>query len=280
MIMEVVNSHSQSIAYWTCILCMLLSGYLAEKSTHLRRIFTAAVLLAVNWAVLSVYYLPMIGSKADQMLVGVKSMMTVFSAYLLILVGMLLAGEGEYTRVAKTQREAIIARLNRRAVRALGLMVAPYTLAEVLKAISRKGLIEFSTISPIDYDGWLWVTIIAALSIFGYWWIWKGISALDISDRPAVRIMRFSLKVVLILYSLSEAAFVIRQWIQELEGGSMEMPGEFQLLFSVMKFSLTILLVGLLIPRHGKESPVHYEPAFQVSKLTGGVRRRQLRDIS
>lgn len=181
------DHHAETIAFATTLACVAASGQAALKVPHrTARIFGALALFTLNWAILSLFYLP--GPPQNEALAA-------FSGYLLIHVGVMLVRAhvdqtGDEARERATWVDALPLQLLRSTVVGFGGYV-------LLRWILHKEY-GFGTLALA-----LWGS---ALTIMGYVSLWVGIAYLyrGAAGRRAITAWMAAL---LFVYSGCEVAY-------------------------------------------------------------------------
>ena len=180
--------HAETVAFAATLFCVWLSAFWSFRiPRQTPGLFLALVLIAMNWCLLVIYYLP--GPPQNEILSG-------YSGLLLIYAGVLLYREGAYPREPGSKnvdwRDKVPLFLLRTTVGALGIHLI------ALRMLHRDQ--GFGTLAQA-----VWGTV---LTVLGYAAVWKGVDTLYRSS-PMRRRASAGLGALLLAYSLCEISYAV-----------------------------------------------------------------------
>lgn len=180
--------NGETVAFAATLFCVWLSAFWAFRiPRQTPRMFLALVMVAMNWCLLVLYYLP--GPPQDEILSG-------YSGLLLVYAGILLYREGAHPQEQPSDavdwKDKVPLFMLRATVGALGIHLIS------LRLLHRDQ--GFGTLAQA-----LWGT---ALAIVGYVALWKGVDALYRSS-PARGRVRALFGLLLLAYSFCEVSYAL-----------------------------------------------------------------------
>ena len=180
--------NAETVAFSATLFCVWLSAFWSFRiPRQTPGLFLALVLIAMNWGLLVVYYLP--GPPQNEILSG-------YSGLLMIYAGVLLYREGARPHESGSKdvdwRDKVPLFLLRTTVGALGLHLI------ALRVLHRDQ--GFGTLAQA-----VWGTVLAVL---GYLAVWKGVDTLYRAS-PVRRRASTALGVLLLAYSLCEVSYAV-----------------------------------------------------------------------